>query len=138
MGQLDHDAPDLAASVRDADATQQRAYARAAVQAALSRHELDDPRLAAAIAALDTGRFGDTRERVAVQRLVEELDEIAWDERDRGAEAEYVSAFMRARAANAVAAALDIDPATAAHRAVYEANAALDDVPVLRAALEQA
>lgn len=137
MGHLDHDDPDLVTRVRGAGGAK-RAYARAAVRAALARHELDDPRLTAALAALDAGRFGETPERAAAGHLVEELDEMAWDEQDRGAEEEYGIAFMRARAANAVVAALDTDPESAAYEAVYEANAALEDVPALRAALDEA
>jgi len=136
MGHLDDGARDLAARVRAADATRQRAYARAAVYAALAGHELDDPRLAAALAALDAGRIGDTPERAAVGRFVEELDELAWDERDRGAAEEYVRAFQRARAAGAVEAALAGDSATAADEAAYQAGAALEDDPALRTALE--
>lgn len=137
MGHLDHDDPELVARVRDAGASQQRAYARAAVRVALARHAIDDPRLAAAVAVLDAGGYGATDERAAVVRLVEELDEVAWDEQDRGAEEQYGIAFMRARAANAVVAALDSDPESAAYEAAYEANAALEDLPVLRAALDE-
>ncbi len=135
---MDHvdDYRDLAARVRTADATRQRAYAAAAAHAALAGHELDDPRLTAALAALDTGRAGDRPERAAVGRFVEELDELAWDERDRGAAEEYHRAFQRARVAGAVEAALDGDPATAAEDAAYEAGAALEDDPALRTALE--
>ena len=138
MGHLPNDAPDIVARVRNASAAQQRAYATRAARAALARHQFEDPRLEAALAALDAGRLGATPERAAVEQLVEELDEIAWDEQDRGAAQEYVTAFMRARAAAAAAAALDDDPSTAAYDAAYEANAALEDVPALRAALEEA
>ena len=136
MGHLDDDAPELVRLVRGADAAHQRAYARAVVRLALERNGLDDPRLAPALAALDAGRSADPSVRPGVERFVAELDELAWDEQDRGAEEEYGVAFMRARAAGAVAAALDDDPETAAYEATYEANAAIEDVPALRAALE--
>ena len=75
-----------------------------------------------------------------MQALVDELDEAAWDlqrpvHSGGSPESAYLEAFRKARAASAVAFALDPDPHKAAIEAVYEAQAALGDVNPVRSAV---
>lgn len=48
------------------------------------------------------------------------------------ASAEHLAAFSRARASSTDYYVLDADPLTAALEALYETNAAVDDLPALR------
>jgi len=69
---------------------------------------------------------------VLLKRLVDELDETAWDlqeEADAGRVPyeRYFEAFSRARAANSLLYAFAPDPFTAAAEAAYEAQHALED-----------
>jgi hypothetical protein len=81
------------------------------------------------------------RDRVA--HLVEQFDERAWDiqeqvEAGTATQDEYLRAFAIARAAAAVHSALDNDPADAALEAAYEAQAATQDMALVRAVAQQA
>lgn len=71
--------------------------------------------------------------RVNLSRVVERLDEIAWDlqegiEDGTATQADYQAAFSRARAAHALWFSLDPDPLVAAKEAAYEAYSATDDL----------
>jgi hypothetical protein len=68
-----------------------------------------------------------------MQALVDELDEAAWEIQERVHSGrlpkdEYLQAFRKARAASAVAFALEPDPRTAALEAVCEAQSAAGDL----------
>ena len=108
---------------------------------AVDRAEIADPRLGAALERLQGGWYGDSPERNALQALVEELDEAAWDVQDRveagtADQAAYVKAFVKARTARAVWYALDPDPLAAAAEATYEASAAIEDPEEVRTAVQ--
>ena len=96
-----------------------------------------DPRLERALNELERPNAqGD--DGAEVQRLVDELDQIAWKVQaevhaGRAPEEDYLEAFSSARAASAVAFALDPDPFTAAVESVYEAQSAVRDVARVRA-----
>ncbi len=127
LGTLD---PELARRVLAAPEAACRSLAAGAAEAALSVVGAPaDERLLAAREAVRLGNVGDSHVRSALQTLVEELDEAAWDIQDqveagRRPYEEYQSAFERARAINALWFALDPDPRVAAGEACYEALAA--------------
>lgn len=54
------------------------------------------------------------------------------NEAGQATEAEHLAAFQKARAANAVLAALEADPRAAAFASTYEAYHATNDLPGLR------
>lgn len=120
------------------DDTARRRAVLASVRLALDVTSLRDDRLTDAESALAAGRYGDGVERANVLRLVEELDETAWNLQDL-AEAggvrqeEYLSAFARARAAAAVGYAFEMDSRLAATVSLYEAHHAIQDLSALRA-----
>lgn len=108
-----------------------RDVARAVAAAAVERTGLADDRITRAVEALRDGRTGEGPEREALAALVDELDTAAFDAQDRldagtGTDTDYADAFGKARAATALLAAFDTDPATAAADAVYEAYHAVD------------
>lgn len=75
-----------------------------------------------------------------MQALTEGLDEAAWGVQDRveagtADKADYVNAFAKARAANAVWYALDPDPLEAAAEATFEASSAIEDPQVVWTAI---
>lgn len=119
-----------------------RRGARYAALLAIDRSGLRDPRVDAALAALDSGRTGDGSARDALLRLLEELDDAAWAMRQRveagkATSEEYDRVFRRARSANALWAALDADPMVAAADGAYEAHAAIEDWEPLLALWEE-
>jgi hypothetical protein len=120
---LELDAPDLERRLRRATPEQLRAVAWGACDLVRSRHDLG--------AASEEGRAG-------LERLVQRLDEDAWDAEDAGDEEAYAARFMRARAANTLLAARDPDPMKAATEALYEAHAATEDPAAVRAVAERA
>jgi hypothetical protein len=141
--------PELPASLQLLPVTLARAMDRSSVvrlrrgarKAALMAIEvagLSDPRIDAALAALDSGRTGDGPARDALLRLLEDLDNAAWAARQRVAsgaapDGEHQRLYRMARSANALWAALDADPAVAAADAAYEAHAVLEDwEPLMR------
>jgi hypothetical protein len=107
---------------------------------AVARTQLIDPRLEAALQALNaSGAQAPATQRI-VGQLTNELDEVAWHIRDLvevGAASQdaYEEAFRKARAAAAVGYALDPDPRASAFEAVYEAQAAVVDLAAVRMAV---
>jgi hypothetical protein len=104
---------------------------------------LADPRLEAGLAALRSGKFGETDERSAVRQLAGELDETAFEARETAIERNssmqpYHSAFALARAAASVECAMDPSPLNAALEAVYEAQAAIADLQAIETAIDTA
>ena len=76
------------------------------------------------LALTETGLDNLARDPEAVRRIVEDLDNQAWelqDEVDRGARplADYEAAFRRARAANALLDALEDRPDAALYEALH-------------------
>lgn len=126
----------------EADEGARRRVAARVSRLALDRVPVSDPQLRAALALIERYAFGDSPERDAVQSLVDQLDRIAWDIQERveagsADEADYVAAFAKARAVNAVWYALASDALDAAAEATYEAAAAIDDPESLSAAVQQ-
>jgi hypothetical protein len=136
--------PELRAILDEADTPgKRRQLARTVGRLAVDRTGVADPRLTAALACLESGAYGDSPDRVALEALTQELDEVGWRLQERvdagaASEEEYVKAFTKARATNSVWCALDPDALVAAVEATYEARAALrEDRNALRTAMEQ-
>jgi hypothetical protein len=107
----------------------------------VQRTQLVDLRIDSALAALHDGSFGDSDAYSAVQQLTKELDIIAWElqkvaEENGSSPEPYRAAFARARAAASVKSALFYDPLSAALEAVYEAQAAINDLQVIRISID--
>lgn len=149
---LEQDIPGLTARVNAMDRNQRRVLSHAAAQLALRVTPVDDPRLGRAWTALGTTPV-DPAIGMQLQALVDELDDSAaaaqieldgiletGGERDRelALTARYERAFARARACEALVAALQPDLDDAVGGALYEANAALDHSPAAIRALVEA
>lgn len=138
---LDSISTELADRLRNTSEEGLRRVATAAGRLGVARILISDARIDMALAALDRGEL-DGDMRVRLDGLVEELDQAAWEVQQRAhagraLENDYVTAFAKARAASALACALDVDPKRAAMEAVYEAQAALGDLmPVRNVVLE--
>src|ERR1700674_5618083 len=135
--------PVLQQMLNGAGAPARRRAALTVSKLAVDRAGIADPRLATALERLQSGGYGDSPERRAVQALTEELDEVAWHvqgqvDTGNADKTDYVKAFAKARAANAVWYALDADPLEAAAEATYEASAAIDNPEAVRTAIQGA
>jgi hypothetical protein len=127
---------ELSQLIEAADADPQRRIAVKVAEAALAAVPLDEAELAPALADLTAGRWGGAGAQAATT-LTDRLDDLAFDlqdEVDEGTaeQVEYLEAFRRARAASAVAFALDADPRNAALEAAYEAEAATENLELIR------
>jgi hypothetical protein len=127
---------ELSQLIESADAEPQRRIAVRVAQVALAAVPIDEPELAPALADLAADRWGGPGVQSATT-LTDRLDNLAWDiqeEVDEGTaeQAEYLEAFRRARAVSAVAFALDADPRNAALEAAYEAEAATENLDLIR------
>jgi hypothetical protein len=127
---------ELSQLIEAADADPQRRIAVKVAEAALAAVPIDEPELAPALADLASGRWAGDGVQAATT-LTDRLDNLAFDlqdEVDEGTaeQAEYLEAFRRARAVSAVAFALDADPRNAALEAAYEAEAATEDLGLIR------
>jgi hypothetical protein len=123
--------PDLVRRLEGQDEPHLRQVAERIAEAATKGVDITDERVEHALAALRSGRFGDTQERESVKRLADDLDELAWRAQDRveageAAQGEYLAAFRRARGVMSLWFALNDDPWVAATEAAYEACSALD------------
>jgi hypothetical protein len=130
-------APDLGNELDRMEPLALRALLAEVIHLAVERTGLVSDAARAALAALDDGRFGATEERGAILGVVDDLDEVAWDlqersERREASQGEYLAAFRRARAASAIASALDPDAFVAATEGIYEAEAAISDLDAIR------
>src|SRR5262245_39225834 len=128
---LDTVAPDLTRRLKGASTDELREISKRVVRAALTRTGVQEPRIDAALAALQVASFGDAIQLTALSSLESELDNVGWDQQERMSrgmvtEAEYDRAFARARAWSALWFALERDPLTSALQGVYEAIAATD------------
>lgn len=134
-------APDLVEEISQRDDSELSALSNAVVAWVLGQAEIEDPRLAVALSALEERRVSD-RVRDELWELVQELDESAWDLQESEAGDEtlvgYAHAFARARAANALWYSLFI-PASSETVAdcMYEAQAVAGDVNGLRNVVRQ-
>ncbi|MGW4929146.1 hypothetical protein ACWEOH_08340 [Agromyces sp. NPDC004153] len=140
MLRLETIAPDLVALIDRRDDIGRREAALIACRVAISRTGLSNLSVEALLGAIERGDVGETSSRRAVNVVVDALDGIQWELHDRLDEgtattAEHLAAFARARAASAVYFAADSDARVAAMEALYEANAAIDDLDSLRSAL---
>jgi hypothetical protein len=145
---LEREIPGITARVRDLDPSRRRQLAQAAARLAVRGARIDDGRLAGALAAFRSTQV-DPAIGCRLQLLVDEFDaQAAKLQLDLDADASapehrpalaaaYSRTFTRARAVEAVIAALD-PHAEAVDDALYEANAALDHSPAVIYALVQA
>lgn len=138
MYRLENSASELAARLRDAPPAVQRSAARVAASWAIEVARVDQPTVEDALNRLARQEDASAlRDLLGV--LVQELDEVAWslqDAADVGSASveDYLLAFGRARAVNAVLFACDPKPEAAALEATYEASVvAADDGPLLAA-----
>jgi hypothetical protein len=126
QSRLDLIAPDVARAI--AGVAQPRRIAVLACETALrANHNLPKP-VSEAVAVLargNPGRIG--KARLELRAVIQQLDARYLAEYERSGQntPAVLAAFSRARAANAVLAALDPNPSEAAPEAVYEAHAAL-------------
>ncbi len=131
---------ELSKQVERASDEQRRRAARAACEYALSRVRLGGELVDEAVRGLDDGQFGASRLLTLTEQLTETLDAEYFDLQEKAhagqaEEAAFLTAFKKARAANALHFALKRDSLEAAREAIYEANAATDDLAGLKAAV---
>ena len=135
-------APDIANDIAPLDESRSRIVNLALVEWALRDANLDDARLAAALVDLRRGERPTAVTRDGIRRLIDELDEKAWDIQEESAEPDseegYVRAFRDARAVNAVLYALDDPSSEATTECAYEAQAARGDLDGLRRLIRSA
>ena len=141
MSRLPTIAADLAEQLNNCSANQLRKVASAAALLAVDRTNLVDPRLDGALATIRDSARGDRSECSNALRVTEELDERAWDIREKVDDGTLpkhacLEAFRKARAAASVGFALEPNPLQAALEAVHEARAAAADLEAVRAAID--
>jgi hypothetical protein len=129
-------APELDTRLQQTSSTKLRAIALAVSEIAVQDISLSNPVIDAALEALRTENFGNSKLLKQLETLIEQLDDIQLDLQERVEqgevdEAEHLAAFSRARAVNSLLFALNADPLTAATGAIYEANAAIDNLEAL-------
>ncbi len=129
QSRLDLIAPDVAEAI--ATLPQPRRVAVLACETALRANRNLPKPVSDALDALTHGNQGRiARARRQLRPIIQELDAVYLAEYERSGEHNtpaVLAAFSRARAANAVLAALEPDLTSAAPEAVYEAHAALPD-----------
>jgi hypothetical protein len=143
MSRLNLVSAELAATVAAGTDAQLRRAILAGARLAAARTHLSDPRADQAMSALADGVTGSPEERGAIQRLTEELDNVAFDLQDQmetgeATHEQYEEAFLRARAASALDFAFEEDTAHAASESLYEAYHAIDDLPALLKVVDEA
>ena len=107
-----------------------RRVALFAAQQALERHPIDDDAVKEALAALRRDDdVAATDARSALGDLVQSLDAVYLNlsEKRGRADRATLDAFSRARAANALLSALQVDACRAALDAIYEAHASFEE-----------
>lgn len=132
-------APDLVSRLDSRSDTELANIVAVVAREAAARSGLDEPVVASALDRIRTGEPS-LSDRSEVEELAARLDEHAWDiqESDDGARHDsqrYLLAFQRARAASALAFALDRDR-EAALESIYEAQAALGSIDAVRRLIE--
>lgn len=132
MERLELAAPELFAELCDAPASEQRAASIHACRLAVAATGLDHPVVTRALDSLTEGRTSRPDERSDLADLADELNALAsrFMEQSRGsdeARTQYLARFSRARAAAAVAFALEGEAPRASAEAIYEAAHAIDE-----------
>lgn len=128
--------PDLLRPLAEASGVARRRAVIAVVGVALARPGLSDARLHDAFAELCNGQTGgEARDEIIA--LAEQFDVIAFDlqhrlEQGEDVGAEFYAAFARARAAAALAAALEPDSLQSSYGVLHEAAYALENPGVVR------
>jgi hypothetical protein len=128
-------APDLVPQLNSRPQGEVRNVVALLAREAVARTGLDDPLVTSGLDQIGTGSPG---MNIGVQEVAERLDQVAWDIHDAedGHDSEaYVAAFRRARAASAVAFALDPDSGSMLE-SIYEAQAALGSIAAARRLIE--
>jgi hypothetical protein len=128
-------APDLVPQLNSRPQGELRNVVAVVVREAVASTGLDDPLVASALDQIGTGKPG---MNARVQEVAERLDQVAWDIQDAEDEHDserYMTAFRRARAASAVAFALDPDSGSMLE-SIYEAQAALGSIAAARRLIE--
>lgn len=115
----------LSARLQEASVERQRTAAASAALLAVSSAGMTGDIVEDGRAALANGLTG-PQHQSRLHELVAELDERAFGLQEDHPD-EYIAVFCRARAAAALACALDSDPRIAALEGVYEAQAAVDE-----------
>jgi hypothetical protein len=124
--------PLLSRLVAESDRRALGSALKLAVNTALTRtSETQEGLVAAGLALLMSGAFGEFQVRAELGLMVERLDKRAWEAADVDSSV-YARLFARARAVNALWYALDPDVHVAAENAIYEALHAVPDPAALR------
>ena len=129
--------PDLCARLEIVDKAALRRAAMAACNFALNCSDLAHPFLDQALQELSSNSSPLSNLGKVLEQLVESLDEEYFDLRDaaengKAEGVDWVVAFRKARAANSVYFAIGEDEYLAVAEAIYEANAATEDLDNLR------
>lgn len=143
---LRQSAPGLASLIENAEESKLRRVAAVVARAVVGRTGLSHPAVDRALERLQAAAIPDAGLQASVQTAAEQLDEEYFalkepleEREDAGKnDPEVSSAFSRARAASAVAAALGEDEREAAASAAYEAVSATDDSEYLTDAVKRA
>jgi hypothetical protein len=125
----------LAAAVAAANERGRRAAVLAGCRLAAECTRLFDHRADQALSALGDGVVGEVAERAGVRALTVELDDQGSEEEGTPA---YAPTFARARAAAALDFAFEHDSGRAASESLYEAHHAIQDLPALQRAVDEA
>ncbi len=131
----------LAERLRQSTPVKQRAAATAAIRFALRNASSKHAAIEDALSAVELGRTLSDPQRLVLSALVAALDEdyfrlhVAAEEGGTSAD-DYLRAFAKARAANAVLHAGGVDPLEASSQAIYEAAATTDDWSELQQIIE--
>jgi hypothetical protein len=113
----------LATEVEVANESAKRAVALAVCKSAIESQIPDDPIVASAVRLLEGGAYGDHKLASTLQKHVGELDRAYFEAQQ--AKQDFLPLFAKARVANAVLFALNVDPFVAATHSLYEICAAL-------------
>ncbi|MEG3858890.1 hypothetical protein [Microcoleus sp. herbarium12] len=123
--------------LKQATIVEQRNAAKVACKFAIERTSLSHPILDEGLQSLEKERYGDFSLQNKLLSLVDRLDEIQWELQEKMGEgsielSDYLAAFHTARAVNSLYFALNADPFVAASEAIYEAQAATDELVNLK------
>lgn len=137
---LDVIAPDVSARLQHLSTKQLRQVTYTICKLALDRTDVQEPVLNEAMESLKAEQYDHVALHEQLGHLVERLDQKQWDAQDAVAtgqadETTYLFAFAQARAAHAVYFALQSNAFTAATEAIYEAQAALNDIGSIHAVI---
>jgi hypothetical protein len=131
---------DLSEKIKNASSEKQRSISLAVTRYAIMESNLISNLVGQAYEAVRTGRINDKELKDQIEHLVQDLDQKQWDLHDlvdegEASEEEYLKAFKRARAANALFFLLDADPVISALESSYEAHAVSGSIEDLRSVI---